>query len=387
MKPENQPIRILLVDDEEGIRRVLGITLADQGYIVSTASNGSEALQLFQQVHPPIVITDIKMPGKDGISLLREIKREDPDTEVIMITGHGELDLAVKSLKFEATDYITKPVHADALEIALKRARERIVMRLQLRAYTERLEHLVEEKSKQLIEAERLAAIGQTVAGLSHAIKNIAGGLTGGAFVLEKWMEQTDNAYLLQGWKMLSSNVEKIVKLSMDLLNYAKTGEIHYEHCDPNQPAREVFDLMAPKAEALGIVLEMDLTGDDAPAYLDPDGIHRALLNLVTNALDACDARKMTAEKKVTIRSRSPSGWAVEYQVEDNGPGMTKEIREKLFQFFFSTKGSKGNGIGLMMTKNIIDKHKGQIEVHSAPGKGSIFIVRLPKQDRQNGKP
>ena len=125
--------KILLADDEEGIRKVLGISLTDSGYDVITAENGEEALEIFRRVQPSIVLTDIKMPGMDGIELLQKIKQEDPDTEVIMITGHGDLDLAIKSLKYEATDFVTKPINDDILEIALKRAHEKMDMRRQLR--------------------------------------------------------------------------------------------------------------------------------------------------------------------------------------------------------------------------------------------------------------
>ena len=165
---------ILLVDDEEGIRKVLGISLEDSGYSVLKAENGEQALELFQKHRPQIVLTDIKMPGMDGISLLKAIKREDPDTEVIMITGHGDMDLAIQSLKLEATDFVTKPINDDVLEIALKRANDRLDMRRQLSAYTENLEKLVEEKSARLVKLERLAALGQAVDGLSAAIVDIA---------------------------------------------------------------------------------------------------------------------------------------------------------------------------------------------------------------------
>jgi DNA-binding NtrC family response regulator len=124
---------ILLVDDEADIREVLNISLSDIGYEVLTAENGANALNIFKNTDIPVVITDIKMPGIDGIELLRKIKREKPDTEVIMLTGHGDLDLAIKSLKYEATDFITKPIDDEALEIALKRAFERIVMRRKIR--------------------------------------------------------------------------------------------------------------------------------------------------------------------------------------------------------------------------------------------------------------
>jgi len=146
---------ILLVDDEDSIRTVLGISLTDDGYTVKPAANSREALELFHKHHPPIVLTDIKMPGMSGIELLEEIKKIDPHTEVIMITGHGDMELAIKSLKMDATDFITKPINDDALEIALKRARERIQMRRKLQDYTEKLERLVEEKAGELNVSEQ----------------------------------------------------------------------------------------------------------------------------------------------------------------------------------------------------------------------------------------
>ncbi len=172
--------KILLADDEAGIRKVLGISLADSGYEVLTAEDGEAAFEIFQRTKPQIVLTDIKMPGMDGIELLQKIKQEDPDTEVIMITGHGDMELAIRSLKHEATDFVTKPINDDVLEIALKRAHERIDMRRQLREHTENLEQLVRKQSARLVEAERLAAVGQAVEGLSSAIRDMAGDFGGG---------------------------------------------------------------------------------------------------------------------------------------------------------------------------------------------------------------
>lgn len=172
--------KILLVDDEEGIRKVLHISLSDIGYTVLTAENGEQALSIFRDETPPIVLTDIKMPVMDGIDLLTAIKRENPYTEVIMLTGHGDMDLAIKCLKLDATDFITKPINDDVLQIALKRAREKFIMRQQLNEYTQNLEKMVQEQSERLVKAERLAAVGQTVEGLSSAFRGIAGDLDRG---------------------------------------------------------------------------------------------------------------------------------------------------------------------------------------------------------------
>jgi signal transduction histidine kinase len=375
--------KILLVDDEEGIRKVLGISLSDSGYKVFTAESGEEALRIFKEQAPPIVMTDIKMPGMDGIELLQRMKQENPDAEVIMITGHGEMELAIQSLKHEATDFITKPINDDALEIALKRAKERISLKTQIREYTENLEKLVEEKTQQLIEAERLAVVGQTVAGLAHAIKNITGGLTGGIFVLDKGIALDNKKYLHQGREMVEGNVEKIKSMAMDLLNFAKEREPEYELCDPNKPLREVLDLMAPRAREYGIALEMDLDENLSPFLFDPEGIHRCLMNLLTNAIDACvEVGCSTRKVEVVLRSIKTKGWAVEYQVVDNGCGMDEETKEKLFQRFFSTKGSRGTGLGLMITKKIVDEHGGLIEVESEKSSGSKFSIKLPKREK-----
>ena len=371
---------ILLVDDEEGIRKVLGISLTDMGYQVLTAENGQEALRIFKRAHPSIVLTDIKMPEMDGIELLRRIKKQNPDTEVIMITGHGDMDLAIKSVKYEATDFVTKPINDEILEIALKRAQERISIRRQLNEYTQNLEQLVREKTQKLVEAERLAAIGQTITDLAHAIKNIAGGLKGGTFVLEKGIELSHQEYLMQGWEMIKSNVDKITNLSLDLLNYAKGTELKYQLADPNHPAREVVNLMAPLAKEQGVDLSIELERDLKEIYFDPELIHRCLLNLVKNAIDACKTEDSYNQiKKVCLRTRKKRDWGVEYRVVDNGSGMKNEIKKKIFQRFFSTKGSGGTGIGLMTTKKIIDAHKGMIAVKSKQNVGSEFIIRIPE--------
>ncbi len=370
---------ILLVDDEAGIRKVLGISLTDLGYTVHTAENAAAALTIIEAVRPSITLTDIKMPGMDGIDLLKAIKGRYPDTEVIMLTGHGDMDLAIESLKFQATDFITKPISDDALTVALQRAGERLEMRRQLKAYTENLEHLVEEKSRQLIEAERLAAVGETVAGLSHTIKNITGGLDGGMFVLGKGIELEDAAYLKQGWELVRGNVDRIKTLSLDLLNFAKTDRLEYRQVNPEQPAREVFDLMRSRAQDHGMDLILDVAAGLAPTQMDPEGIHQCLLNLVTNAIDACvDTEPGDGAQRITLSVRPLADGGISYQVADTCCGMDERTKARLFQRFFSTKGERGTGIGLMLTRTIVHRHNGTIDVTSQPGRGACFTINLP---------
>jgi signal transduction histidine kinase len=370
---------ILLVDDEAGIRKVLAIALEDSGYDVHTAENGREALEIFKEIAPPIVLTDIKMPDMDGIELLRHLKAESPETEVIMFTGHGDMDLAIKSLKHDATDFVTKPIHDEVLEIALKRARERIELRRQLRQYTENLEQLVEEKAQKLLEAERMAAVGQTVTELSHAIKNIANGLKGSIFVLNKGIELDNKKYLRQGWQMVADNVERIKNMSLDLLAYGKYAGAKLTPGDPNAPARQVAELMASRAREQEIDLKLELDDQLVPLAFDAEGIYRCLLSIVENAMDACrEDAAAGKDKTVVIRATKPTDGGVQYQVTDTGAGMDEGVQNKIFQSFFSTKGIHGTGIGLMMSKKIVDQHGGVIEVKSHKGAGSTIIIKLP---------
>ncbi len=371
--------QLLLVDDEDGIRKILGISLADRGYEVFTAGDGNEAMKIFREKKPPIILTDIKMPGMDGIELLKTIKKENPDAEVIMITGHGDMDLAIESLKYDATDFITKPIEDEVLEIALKRAEERIELKKQVREYTENLEKLVEERTRQLIEAERLAAVGQTVATIAHAIKNITAGLTGGIFVLEKGLERDNQKYLRQGWDMVKKNVYRIKGLALDLLNYSKKREPCYQLCNPNAILVDVYNLLLPRARENDIEFRLELDGELKDVWLDPEEIHRCVLNLVTNAFDACmELGRTENPAEVVVRSRALKDGAVEIEVMDTGVGMDEETGKMLFRRFFSTKGSRGTGMGLMITKKIIDEHGGSISVDSRKGAGTTFVIRLP---------
>ena len=273
---------ILLVDDEAGIRKVLRISLEDHGYKVHTAANGADALRIFNEVAPPIVLTDIKMPDMDGIELLRRIKKENAATEVIMFTGQGDMDLAIQCLKNDATDFVTKPIDDEVLEIAIKRARERFTMREQIRQYTQNLEQLVAEKAQKLVEAERMAAVGQTIAGLSHTIKNIAGSLKGSIFVMGQGIERDNKKYLTEGWEMIRGNVDKIRGLSLALLNYGKYTELNFQRADPNKPVKDVIDLVKPRADKDGIEMLVELDHDltpfffrsrsDSPGVVESDG-------------------------------------------------------------------------------------------------------------------
>jgi len=296
---------------------------------------------------------------------------------LIVITGYGEMDLAIHSLQLDASDFINKPISNEALFVALKRAEEKLEIKRKLKEYTENLERKVEEATRELIEAERLATIGQTVAGLAHAIKNILGGLKGGVYVVNTALKKEDTNLLKTGWDMVERNINNISNLVLDMLNYSKERKPEYESCSPNAIADEVCKLMESKAKKSGIDIIRNFDPTMGEVSLDPNGIHRCLLNLISNAIDAC-VNCPDRPGRVEVRTASENEWAVRLDVSDNGCGMDEETQKKVFSRFFSTKGSKGTGLGLLVTQKIIQEHEGIINFVSEVGKGSIFTIRLP---------
>jgi PAS domain S-box-containing protein len=624
--------KLLLIDDEESTRELLKISLEAEGYEVYTAEDGPAGLKIFAEQSPAIVLTDIKMPGMDGIEVLRRVKRDNHDTEVIVITGHGEMSLAIQALQLDASDFINKPVSDQALAIALRRAKDKIWMRTKLREYTENLEGLILETKKELrkrhefeynliqtsmdgiiandrdgnivifnegaeriygytreevlsrmpvsklydegvarqikkmiygpeyggpgrlinyevevltkagervpillsatllyeegrevatvgyfkdvreikrlerelveryefehkliqtsmdgiiandrqgkiiifnegaeriygytreealagmnvtqlypeglakkikkltsgydlggpdrlinyevevvtksgarvpillsatiifekgrevatvgyfkdmrevkrlekevIQSARMAAMGQAMAGVAHGVKNILHGMKLGAFMVEKALEQDKRELLNKGWNLVGRNINRISRLTLDMLSYARSGPPTRQSCFVNQIAAEVCELMEEKALERRVTLIRDLDPSIPPMAVDPEGIHTCLLNLVTNAIEAFPETGGGGE--IIVGSRRQGDAAVRLQVVDTGKGMTKELQGQLFRQFYSTKGSRGTGLGLAITQKLVHEHGGSIQVESEPGKGSCFTIILP---------
>ncbi|MFC1669493.1 response regulator [Spirochaetota bacterium] len=497
-------IKILLIDDEESIVNVLSLSLRSDGYDVVTAYNGEESLGVFEKESPDIVITDLKMPGMNGFEVLKKMKELNQQVEVIVITGHGDMDSAIEALQIGASDFINKPVRGDALTIALDRAKDKILIRQQLEDYTQDLENMVQmatdelrrkselqsklisssndgviatdetgniviynpgaskifgysrsevirsknitdllpqliadeickgldekkinkdhpwkevnitstdgedvptrfswtllmEKEqligsvvflhdlrqikrleRELVKSERLAAVGQTVAGLAHYIKNILTGLKGGSYVANIGFSKKDFKQLSKGWEMIQKNITMISDLVLELLTYSKDRKPDYKNISPNEIAEDVCELMDGKAKESNIKIIRDFSTKIKFVALDRQFIHRSLLNLVSNAIDACvfdENDKKKYEVRVSTKVKKEE---VIFEIADNGSGMSDEVKSNLFSSLFSTKMGKGTGFGLLVTKKLIEEHNGKLEYISELEKGTTFIITIP---------
>jgi signal transduction histidine kinase/pSer/pThr/pTyr-binding forkhead associated (FHA) protein len=245
---------------------------------------------------------------------------------------------------------------------------------------------------KAMVQAERLAAVGQTIANLSHHIKNILQGVRGGSYLIElgikdhakaihgDTVDQADAqkavATMSKGWNIVEKNQERISTLVMDMLTFSKEREPVPEPSDLNAITGDVLELMQSRADDEGIELVFQPTLTMPTLMFDPEAMHRAILNIVTNAVDACHERDDGRVEVSTDYSHDERMAFV--RVSDNGSGIDKEDLEKIFSVFVSQKGGRGTGLGLPVSQKILQEHGGRIRVDSQPGQGSRFAMEFP---------
>jgi len=227
---------------------------------------------------------------------------------------------------------------------------------------------------KDKLQNERLAAIGQTLSGISHCIKNILQGISSGSSLISAGIKTNDIDCVGKAWAVVEKNTKRISDLVMDMLYYSKDRKPALEKIDPGAVVDDVAELVRQMFRDRGIELKV-AKGELPPSIMaNEKGLHRSILNLVMNAADACDKK----DSCVKIDASSDKAVKVmKISVTDNGKGMTRETLAKIFQPFYSEK-SKGTGLGLAITEKIINEHGGSIKVDSEPGKGTMFEIRLP---------
>jgi len=224
------------------------------------------------------------------------------------------------------------------------------------------------------LKAERLAAVGQTVAGLSHYIKNVLSCMEAGSEIVSRGLDDADIESARKGWGIVGRNERKISELVLDMLNYSTERTPLRSPCDLNNVIEDLAESLGPMADAAGTRLTLELDRELPKVLVDPSAIHRCMLNLLTNALDAVDGRD---DAHITV-STGREGDAAVIRVADNGAGIPDDVMPRIFDVFVSTKGERGTGLGLAVVKKIINEHAGGISVTSEPGRGAEFKLVFP---------
>ncbi len=379
---------ILIVDDDTALLQALpqAIHLRMSDVKVDTSDSALSALGLVQAHEYDAIVSDIKMPGMDGLALLAKIQELRPATPTLLITGHGDHNLAIQALRGGAYDFIQKPIDRDYFAAALRRAIQTHQLSQQvaeqqhvLEEYAKSLEQTVQERTRELVEAN--AAKDEFLSMASHELKTPLSGLKGMTQLLRRRLERAGSAEASYLGNMENS-IRRMEVLVNDLLNisFIEKGmfTLHCERCNVNELCQRLVDEFIAGTNPHPMVV-LDLPEEALEVDVDVDRLGQVLINLLSNA------RKYSPADSPIHVTLKHGGDECIISVHDSGVGIPAELLPHIFERFYRVPGievqtgsSVGLGLGLYISKRIVECHAGRIEVQSIPDDGSIFSVILP---------
>ena len=374
------PPRILVIDDEEaaryGIRRALG----NQGYELEEAPDGVAALDRIARFEPDVIVSDINMPGMDGLTLLRELNRQQEPPLVVLITAYGSEAVAAEALRAGAYDYLAKPFDLEQLRATVRNAVEKRRLRRELQRSQAALAH-----------AEKMASLGRLVAGVAHEINTPLGVLQSNTNTLARAAQKVaewsagqppDAAAALRRYVELMTSTaalaegacDRISSIVGNLKQFARLDEAEIQQAQLHEGLESTLALLHNQiGGAIDVVRDF---GELPEIRCAPRELNQLWMHLLGNAVEAI--RRAGRRGAIRLETRVQDG-CVKVAVEDNGCGIPPEHLPRIFEPGFTTKGVKvGTGLGLPICSQIAQAHGGRIEVESRVGEGSRFTVVLP---------
>jgi two-component system NtrC family sensor kinase len=409
---ESSDRRILLVDDECSIRKLFSDWLSET-YECETAASADEALAILATRAFALVISDMMMPGRNGVELLREIRSRYPETVVIMISGVDRPQRVRDALRLGAFDYLIKPCELDVLTLSVERALERRSLQRIAARYKAHLEHQnielanskteLERLQAQLVHTEKMASLGQLSAGIAHELNNPAGFIYGNVDILRDYV--TDLERLLQVYDEVSlpepaasvvttlkteinyeklmgdlgsiladcrEGAQRICDVVKNLRLFSRLDEAELKKIDIHEGIDSTLRLLSRYYSSGRIVLRRDF-GELPLINCYAGQLNQVWMNLLGNA-----AQAVKDQGEVTVSTRIDGDW-VSVSIRDTGDGIAEEDLSRIFDPFFTTKPvGEGTGLGLSISYGIVERHGGAITVASETGSGTTFTVKLP---------
>lgn len=416
---EREEIRILIVDDDDLVRGLFASYLSER-YACATATNFDEALAQLQAKTFALVLSDMIMPGRSGIELLREIKIRFPDTAVVMISGIDRTQRVLDAVRLGADDYLIKPCELDVLSMTIERALERYALlrsarqykidlersNAELRQSKAELEHRKSELERlqaQIVHTEKMASLGQLAAGVAHELNNPAGFIYGNMEILKDCApglerllkfyetvalsaeeraqvcvikEEIDYEHTLEDLSSIIADcrngAERIRDVVQNLRTFSRLDEAEFKKVDIHESLDSTLRLLSRYYTSGHIKLYREY-GELPPVDCYAGQLNQVWMNLLVNA-----AQAVKDAGEVRIRTKH-EGQKVVVKISDTGCGIPPEYLKRIFDPFFTTKPvGEGTGLGLSVTYSIIERHKGAVRVESRLRKGTTFTVSIP---------
>src|SRR5713101_1179443 len=380
--------QILLVDDDVALLQALpqALLLRMDDVQIDTCDSALEALEQIQEHDYDAIVSDIKMPGMDGLALLEKIQELRPETPTLLITGHGEHELAVQALRGGAYDFIQKPIDRDYVVAALHRAIQTHQLRRQLREHqralelhAQSLERVVQHRTQELVQAN--AAKDKFLSMVSHELKTPLTSLRMRKQHLRQHREQAESDDIVSlGLEDMELSISRLEVLINDLLDASLIETnmfvLHRKRCDLVDLCRH---LLEEYTAGNGPALRFEAPGEPIEAEVDPDRISQVMLNLLSNA------RKYSPKGDPIMVTLEQAGFEAIISVRDMGAGIPADALPHIFEQYYlaphdeeQTDSYTGLGLGLYISRKLVERHAGRIDVQSVPGEGSVFTVVIP---------
>jgi signal transduction histidine kinase len=357
----NMTPRILIVDDENGPRQSLRMLLKED-YDVSLATGVDDALRQLAVETVDIIITDIRMPHKTGMDLLREVREDNDDIEFIILTGYGELNTAMKAIEYGAFAYLEKPF-------------DHRIMLEKVRACVEKRRREEDRKALECLtmEANRFETLGRLVSGTMHDLGTPLSVL---GTHLELLSADPSQESLMKRLGTMESQVRHCTELVRSTMNFLRHSPDEQSPFDINTAVEVCLDVARPLLTRQQVSMRTNLSPDISICVGDFVLVRQAILNLIYNACQAMEAQPDPRE--ITITTRCETSQLV-LTIEDTGPGVPEKDRQRIFYTLFTTKGKKGTGLGLSVVKNVMHQHGGEVTLEpGVEGRGACFKLTFP---------
>ncbi|MCU0544389.1 MAG: hybrid sensor histidine kinase/response regulator [Oscillatoriaceae cyanobacterium Prado104] len=412
---------ILIVDDTPTNLEVISEALSQAGYTVAIATSGERALLQIERKHPDLILLDVMMsPGIDGFETCRCLKANPKTCEIpiIFMTALSEVDLKVKGFELGAVDYITKPFQEQEVLMRVKTHLQLSLLTKNLEAEVARKTSELQTSQLQIIQNEKLSALGNLMAGVAHEINNPVGFLSGNIqpaldyikdifelldlyeqkypqpdAEIHKKIEAIELEYIREDLPKLVASmhegIKRIKDISTSLRTFTRVDSDRPVTCNIHDGIDSTIMILKHRLKASGSRPEIAVIknyGDLPPMECYAGQLNQVFMNLLANAIDAFDDINLTEKyqktpRQITIETKTdPTRQQVLIRIADNGKGMSDAVKKKIFEEMFTTKDvGKGTGLGLAIARQIIaETHGGKIEVNSTLGEGSEFIIHLP---------
>ena len=376
---QKDQLKVLIVDDDLGPRESLRMLLKKE-YQVHCADNVDDGLSLLSKEVPDVVIMDIRMPGKNGIEGLEELRAIDKQAAVIMLTGHGALETAQEALRLGANDYISKPFDTDELrEIVGKFTRQSRVERRRV-AMLKELQDMNSHLMEDIANKEHFATLGQTSAEFAHDLRNPLMIVQGYVDLLTSQLEESRHmigssyGQVTDYLEIIEKNARRCYELATMWQSFGHSDLSAYQSVPVSQIVEDLMVSIEPLIVSVDVELEYQVEHGGVAVSGNRPQLLRAVHNLVANAIDAVDPGR----GRILFRCDVHAG-EIRLCVQDNGTGMSPDVQKKMFEPYFTTKeDGKGTGLGTVITQRIINEHNGRIEVDSSPDNGTTMTILLP---------